>query len=458
MRKQTRTISGVTPVAVMTRPGGCPGNCAYCPDYQDTPRSYTPESPAVIRANSQEFDIKKQVEVRIKMLKDMGHPSDKIELIIMGGTFLATPADYQYYVIKACFDALNGVESETLADAQKLNQTSSQRCVGLCLETRPDYCTEKEVKRMLEFGATRVELGVQLIDDDVYKLVNRGHDVAAVANATKLLRRYGIKIYYHWMPGLPGSSIQNDLEKSKLLFDDERFKPDGLKLYPTMVIEHTEIEKWWREGKYKPYSDDEMIHLMADIKAMVPPYVRIPRVLRDIPPKYIVAGLKDSVRDKIHGIMLANGQECKCIRCREYGHREKNGWKAKEPFLSRLDYDASDGKEIFLQFVDENDTLFGLLRLRIENDPPEELINPKKTVAIIRELHVFGSEVPLSEKDPDSPQHKGMGRALVEEAERIAKEEFNLDTIAILSAVGTRPYYMESGFHFSNGFMIKELQ
>ncbi len=457
MRKQTRTISGVTPVAVMTRPGGCPGNCSYCPDYADTPRSYTPESPAVIRAISKQFDIKEQVKFRIQTLQEMGHPAEKVEIIIMGGTFLATPHEYQYQVVKDCFDALNGVDSATLEEAQILNQTAEKRCVALCLETRPDYCTEKEVIRMVEFGATRVELGVQLLDDDVYKLVNRGHDVAAVAKATELLRRYGIKVYYHWMPGLPGSSIQNDLEKSKILFEDERFKPDGLKIYPTMVIENTEIEKWWREGKYKPYSNDDMVHLMADIKALVPPYVRIPRVLRDIPPKYIVGGLKDSVRDKIHGIMLANGQECQCIRCREYGHRQKIGWKAKEPFLDRIDYDASGGKEIFLQYIDSSNTLFGLLRLRIEKNPPENLKDDCGAVALVRELHIFGIELPLGAKDESSPQHKGMGRALLEEADRIARDEFGLHTIAVLSGVGTRLYYTESGYHFDRGYMVKKI-
>ncbi|OGO07841.1 MAG: tRNA uridine(34) 5-carboxymethylaminomethyl modification radical SAM/GNAT enzyme Elp3, partial [Chloroflexi bacterium RBG_13_57_8] len=331
IRKYTRTISGVTPLAVMTAPASCPGRCLYCPTYPEAPRSYTPESPAVLRARRFAYDARQQVTTRLKTFAEMGHPTDKIELIIMGGTFLAQPIDYQYRFIQDCYDALNGVPSASLADAKRVNETAPHRCTGLCIETRPDWCGTAEIERMLEFGATRVELGVQTLDDDIYRLVRRGHGVAEVVQATALLRDYGFKVYYHWMPGLPGSTPEKDLEMSKILFTDDRFKPDGLKIYPTMVVQGTELERWYRDGRYQPYPDDAMIDLITDIKSNVPEYVRISRVLRDIPSKFIVAGLKESLRDIVRERMKKHGIECRCIRCREYGHRARDGRVIGEP-------------------------------------------------------------------------------------------------------------------------------
>ena len=456
MRKLSRTISGVTPVAVMTKPSGCPGRCVYCPTYGATPQSYTPESPAVIRARGCDYDAYRQVERRLNVLADMGHPTDKVELIIMGGTFLATPIEYQYQFVKDCYDAMNGVVSSSLAEAQKLNETTARRCVGLCVETRPDVCGEAEVTRMLDFGATRVELGVQVLDDRIYTTVQRGHSVADVARATAILKRNGFKVYYHWMPGLPGSTPEHDMEMSRELFDTPDFRPDGLKLYPTMVVEGTILEQWFKEGRYQPYPADVMIKLMADIKAIVPPYVRISRVLRDIPAQYIVGGLKESVRSTVKELMAARGEDCRCIRCREYGHRIKAGWKVGEPRLSRLDYEASGGREILLSFEDEHETLFGLLRLRIEPTPIKSL-GAKSPLALVRELHVFGSEVALGKHEDKAAQHHGLGKALLAEAERIASEEFGASLVAVLSGVGARQYYAELGYVFDSGYMTKTL-
>jgi elongator complex protein 3 len=459
MRKSTRTISGVTPVAVMTRPAPCPGRCVYCPTFAAMPQSYTPESPAVLRGIECQFDAVKQVKVRLRSLADMGHPIDKIELIIMGGTFPATPKEYQYQFVKDCFDALNGAVSATLAEAKKLNETAACRCVGLCIETRPDYCGEEEVKRMLEFGTTRVEIGVQTLDDDIYRLVNRGHLIAEVVTATALLKNYGFKVHYHWMPGLPGSTPEHDLAMSKQLFEDPRFRPDGLKIYPTMVVAGTELEKWFNEGRYVPYNNSTLLDLVADIKAIVPKYVRISRVLRDIPVKFIVAGYKDSLRGPVKKMMQAKGLECHCIRCREYGHRIAEGWKPGEPVLKRMDYEASGGNEIFLSFEDERETLFGLLRLRIQTGaiPLTGLKNTTPT-AIIRELHVYGAEVALKNQSPDSAQHKGLGKALIKEAERIAREEFKAPQMLVLSGVGAREYYRaEFGYSAAGDYMGKRL-
>jgi elongator complex protein 3 len=460
IRKFARTISGVTPLAVMTRPAKCPGKCLYCPTYTDAPQSYTPESPAVLRAKSSDFDAGRQVKVRIRMFEDMGHPTDKIELIIMGGTFLAQSLDYQYQFVKDLYDALNGVESASLEDAKKINETARNRCTGLCIETRPDWCGEAEIKRMLEFGATRVELGVQALDDAIYKLVRRGHGVDAVVDATKRLRENGFKVYYHWMPGLPGSSPEKDLEMSQLLFADDRFKPDGLKLYPTMVVQGTDLEKWFLDGRYQPYDDAAMINLIIQIKVLVPKYVRISRVLRDIPSHYIVAGLKDSLRDIVKERMKQQNIECHCTRCREYGHRAFSGREIGEPRLTRLDYTAADGKEIFLSFEDDNETLFGLLRLRIQSKSVASLPSGEKgSEAIIRELHIFGPEVPLSERNNNAAQHKGYGKALLREAERIAKEEFGAGRIVILSGTGAKEYYRaEFGCISQGDYMVKTLK
>jgi elongator complex protein 3 len=252
MRKFSRTASGVTPVAVMVEPIGCPGECVYCPTYAEAPKSYTPDSPAAMRAIRYNFEAKSQTAGRIAMLAEMGHPVDKIELIIMGGTFLAYPSDYQFQFIKDCYDALNGKPSKTLLEAKKNNEDSEHRCVGLCIETRPDWCGEQQILNMLEFGTTRVELGVQILDDDIYRLVKRGHSVADVVKATSLLRQYGLKVHYHWMPGLPGSSPEHDLELTREMFTSDDFKPDGLKLYPTVVVAGTELENWYNNGTYQP--------------------------------------------------------------------------------------------------------------------------------------------------------------------------------------------------------------
>lgn len=452
MRKLTRTISGVTPVAVMAKPFPCPGSCVYCPSAAGAPKSYTIESPAVLRARKCDFDPKRQVEVRLETLIGMGHPVDKVELIIMGGTFLAYPLDYQYQFVKACYDGLNGVVSIDLNEAQKKNEVAEHRCVGLCIETRPDWCGEKEIKNMLDFGTTRVELGVQTLDDEVHHLTRRGHGVAETIAATRLLRDYGFKVYYHWMPGLPGSTPEHDLELLQILFNDERLRPDGLKLYPTLVVAESELAVWYWDGCYKPYTDEQMMNLLMEIKTRIPKYVRIPRLMRDIPVKFIIAGSKDlALRGTIKKRMDEIGVRCQCIRCREYGHRFRDGWAMGVPHLTRLDYETEGGREIFLSFEDMNETLFGLLRLRIKSSMADG------DLAIIRELHVFGPELVLEERRDDAAQHRGLGAKLLREAERIASEEFRCDKIDVLSGIGVRVYYRSLGYHLDGNYMVKKL-
>ena len=436
----------------MAKPFPCPGRCVYCPDLPGAPKSYTVESPAVLRAIKCNFEPGKQVQVRLKTLADMGHAEDKVELIIMGGTFLAYRSDYQYQFVKDCYDALNGVASVDLREAKKFNEVAEHRCVGLCIETRPDWCGEEEIKNMLEFGATRVEIGVQTLDDDIHRLTKRGHGVSEVISATRLLRDYGFKVYYHWMPGLPGSTPEHDLELSRKLFDDEYFRPDGLKLYPTLVIAGSELENWYHDNRYHPYKDEEMIKLLVNIKTLIPKYVRIPRLMRDIPGKFILAGCKDlALRGNIRKRMDELGIRCKCIRCREYGHRLRDGWAIGQPRLTRMDYETYGGREIFLSYEDTNETLFGLLRMRIKT------IAANVGLALIRELHIFGPEVPLGEKGNQVAQHRGLGESLLREAERIARAEFYAGELSILSGVGAREYYRSFGYNLENAYMVKRL-
>lgn len=448
MKKASRTISGVTPVAVMAKPYPCPGKCVYCPGSPEAPKSYTVQSPAVLRARSCDFDARRQVEIRLSTLADMGHPADKVELIIMGGTFLSYPREYQYQFVKDCYDGLNGIPSAGLEEAKQANEVAGHRCVGLCIETRPDYCGEQEIASMLDFGATRVELGVQTLDDSVHELTKRGHGVAEVTSATRMLRNLGFKAHYHWMPGLPGSSPGNDLELSRKLFEDDCFRPDGLKLYPTLVVAGSELEGWYRGNRYQPYDDEEMIELLMAIKALIPKYVRVSRLMRDIPARFIVAGSRDlALRGTIRKRMEQTGIRCNCIRCREYGHRLRDGWQIGQPRLVRLDYQACGGREVFLSYEDDHETLFGLLRLRMNDGQ-----------ATVRELHVFGPQVPLGERLEGAAQHLGLGERLLGEAERIAREELGTGSLRVLSGVGAREYYHSLGYELHGAYMVKDLR
>jgi len=456
MKKATRTISGVTPVAVMAMPHPCPGGCVYCPSAAGAPRSYTEESPAVLRAAACGFDPHAQVQVRLDTFQQMGHPVDKVELIVMGGTFLAYPVEYQYRFVKSCYDALNGVVSQDLTSALEFNQSASHRCVGLCVETRPDWCGESEIARLLEFGATRVELGVQTLDDGIHAQMHRGHGVAEIVAATSRLRRYGFKVYYHWMPGLPGSTPKRDLEMTQQLFDEPQFRPDGLKLYPTLVVRGSELESWYRDGRFSPRSTEEMCELLVRMKLMVPPYVRVARLMRDIPRKFIVAGCDNlALRGTIRDVMRERGLQCQCIRCREYGHRKRDGRPIGNPALCRRDYDTADGREVFLSWEDSSDTLFALLRLSLVRTGEQTV---EASAVTVRELHVFGPEVALGGRDAAAAQHRGLGAALLAEAERIAVREAHAPALRVLSGVGVRDYYRRLGYALDGAYMTKPLE
>jgi len=486
IRKPTKTISGVTPVAVMLPPRKCNhGRCVYCPNL-NVPQSYTPKSPVVMRAMRVNYDAYEQVRARIKAFKAMNHPTDKIELIIMGGTFLEYPKKFQYGFIKRCYDSLNSKKSKNLEQAKKLNESSKHRCVALCIETRPDVCSEY-INRMLEFGATRVELGVQIIDDKIYKKVKRGHTIKDVIKATKDLKNSGFKIGYHIMPGLPGSNLKKDLKLFKKLFSDQRFKPDQLKLYPCQVIPGSELEDIYWKGKYKPYNKEQTKEILIKMLKEVPGYCRVMRVMREIPPEYIIAGtIRIDLRKDIEEELREENIKLKEIRYREIGFvKDKINKNLK---LKKTKYKASDGDEYFLEIVNKDNILFGLLRLRIFKDgnlPTTKVVRNKNTInlkkpikdlsisknqrrnlakpiseqnkiAIIRELHVYGPALKLNEQGKIS-QHIGLGKWLLNEAEKIVKKQ-DIKKLKIISGIGVREYYKKLGYKLDkDGYMIKNI-
>jgi len=446
MKKKVRSISGILPLTVVLKPMPCKhGKCIYCFHQEGAPESYTLTSAPILRAIDCNYDPVKQVQARLKIYKLMGHPTDKIELIILGGTFTDYPIDYQKEFIKGCFDGLNNSISKNLKEAQKLNETTKQRCVTMCLETRPDGITKENINRMLDYGCTRVEIGVQCLDDEMYELVERGHNVKDVNNAFKLLKNAGFKVGVHMMIGLPGSNASKDLEMFKQLFNDEHFKPDQIKIYPTVVVKETKLEELFNKGEYKPYTTEQIVNLIIKIKQIVPTYVRIMKIMRDIPAEHIVSECKYShLRDEINKRLNELGIKCPCIRCREVGHLMRKGIEINNDFkLQRIDYEASGGKEIFLSFESSN-AIVSLLRLRISNGQ-----------AIIREVHTYGPVVPIGEKN-NNWQHKGFGMKLIREAERIAKE-FKCDKMIVISGVGTREYFRKFDYELEGPYVVKML-
>lgn len=436
-KKPTRTISGVAPLAVMIPPRKCNhGSCLYCPSFGNSPQSYTPESPAVLRALTLNYDPVKQVESRLKSLDAMGHPTDKIELIIMGGTFLAFDRDFQFEFVKKCYDALNGCDSQDLDEAKKINETSKHRCVALCIETRPDFCSDKQIRDMLEFGTTRVEIGVQVIDDKIYKLVNRGHTVKDVIDATLRLKQAGFKLGYHLMPGLPGSNPKKDLSVYKKIFSDSRFKPDQVKIYPCQVVKGSGLENWYYKKKFIPYDEKTTADLIVKMLRYTPRYVRVMRIMREIPKSYLVSGLlKIDLRKEVEDYIRANEIKINEIRFREIGFALRDSRKINNDIkIKKTSYSASNGKEIFLEAVNKDDLLFGLLRLRIE----------KNKDSMVRELHVYGPALNLGEEGVVS-QHTGLGKQLMAEAEKISKR-CGCKKLRVISGVGVREYYKNLGY------------
>lgn len=460
MVKPAKTASGVAVITVMPKPFECPhGRCIYCPGgiEVNTPLSYTGTEPATRAAQRFSFEPYEQASAKLQQLRERGHDTGKSEIVLVGGTFPFMPQDYQRNFAKGCYDALNAYTSTSLADAMAANETAQNRCVGFTVETKPDHCKEPHVDLMLELGVTRIEIGVQSLRDDVYRVVNRGHMLQDVVDAFRVARDAGYKIVAHMMPGLPGSSYEKDIEDFRRLFGDEAFKPDMLKVYPTLVLEHTGLYKRHKAGKYHAYSDDELIDILVEMKKVVPDYVRIMRVQREIESDDIVAGPKSgNLRQLVMKRLRETGDECRCIRCREAGVQRRYP-EARDVELKRHDYVASGGQETFLSFESKDGkTLLGFLRLRKVASPHRKELAGS---AIVRELHVYGQAIGVgSETDGSSMQHRGYGMKLMQEAERIARDEMGVGKLAVISAVGTREYYKKQlGYRQDGPYVSKVL-
>jgi elongator complex protein 3 len=465
-RKTTRTISGVTIIAVMTKPYPCPQPepCAYCPGgpKYGVPQSYTGFEPAAMRGIQNKFDPYLQVKSRTEQLSAIGHSVDKIELIIMGGTFPATPQEYQTWFIQRCLDTITNKESTSLEEAKKNAETSRIRNVGITVETRPDWAKEKHVDNMLNMGVTRVELGVQNPNNKIYRLVGRTHTVQDVVEATRVMKDAGLKVVYHLMPGMPGSDPRKDLAAFKKVFTDSRFKPDMIKIYPCLVLKGTKAYDWHVKGTYNPYTDEEAIDLVVKIKKIIPPWVRVMRVQRDIPAPLIVAGVKRSnLRQPVHERLKEEGLRCRCIRCREIGHKTAIDGKSIDPEKVEIlvtKYGASEGEEIFISAEDtENDVLIGYLRLRIPSKKAHRPEAKDKPCSMVRELHVYGQLVPVGRHLAKAWQHKGYGRIMLAEAERVSTEDYGLKKILVISALGTKEYYKRFGYRYDGVYVSKML-
>jgi len=480
IKKPVRTISGVTPLTVVIKPRKCNhGTCIYCPGGEKVPQSYTDKSPAIMRALALNYNPSLQVKNRLETLKKMGHPTDKIEIIILGGTFMQYPKEYKHEFIKKCFDALNEKESESLAEAKKINETAKHRCVALCIENRPDNCSDGEIKEMLSYGCTRVEIGVQMPDDNLYKKTNREHSVKDVIEATRKLKNAGFKVGYHIMPGLPYSNEKKDLKLFKKIFSSEDFRPDQLKIYPCQVVSDSPLEKTYEAMKFVPYSEEQAAKIITKMMFIIPEYCRVMRVMREFPKEKMISGIeKLDLRKDLEKEIRNKGLKVREIRMREVGFNKNINSNIK---LKIIEYKASGGKEFFLEFVNDDDILFGLLRLRIFEDEKlsyspigrvggEENNRAKRgKFAIIRELHVYGQAINLGEKGLNEregyaketggvlAQHHGIGKLLMEKAEEIAKEN-KMKKISVISGVGVREYYKNIGYELEGDYMVKNIK
>jgi elongator complex protein 3 len=457
-KRPSRVLSGVTVVAVMTAPYPCPhGKCAYCPGGPEygTPQSYYGDEPALMRALRVGYDPYEQVRVRLRQYEYLGYRPSKVDVIVMGGTFTALPEHYQEWFVTSLFEAFNRYPEDrpeklpSLEEAQLRNETARIRVVGLTFETRPDHISEYVVNRLLYLGGTRVEIGVQSIYDDVLRIVERGHTVKETIKATQLLKDSGFKVVYHIMPGLPGSNFERDLEMVRELFENPDFRPDMLKIYPTLVVKGTKLYQWWVEGRYKALSDEEAVELISEMYRYIPKWVRIMRIQRDLPAQYIEAGpKKGNLRELVELRALSKGIKINEIRFREVGRSLLlRGKKLANVEVLVTEYEASGGVEVFISAEDiQNDVLVGLLRLRI---PSEKAFRPEidSKTAIIRELHVYGPQLPVGEKPRDiDTQHLGVGAKLLKKAEEVAYSKYDKRKILILSGIGVREYYRKLGY------------
>jgi elongator complex protein 3 len=439
--KPTRTISGVAPVTVLTEPYPCPGECIFCPGVEHMPKSYLPDEPGAMRAAAYDFDPFDQTAGRVTAMSELGHQVDKVELLILGGTWSSYPEPYQEWFVRRCLDALNGTSSATLEQAQSVNEQAAHRNVGLVIETRPDCITPRELHRLRCLGVTKVQLGIQSLDNRILAINRRDHTVADTRQAVCLLRLGGFKTVAHWMPNLLGATPESDIEDFRRLWDDPALRPDELKIYPTALLPGTELFDLWQQGQYRPYDERTLVRLLADCKALIPPYCRLNRLMRDIPAPNIVAGVKKTnLRQIVQQEMALEGRQCRCIRCREVRGRSV---QVDSLQLGQLAYETEGTEEIFLSMVTPAGRLAGFLRLSLPKVPPP--FAELECSAVIREVHVYGPALDLGYRRAGAVQHAGLGTQLLEEASRLARKS-GYDDVAVIAAVGTRPYYEERGF------------
>ncbi|KAL1403228.1 hypothetical protein pipiens_005758 [Culex pipiens pipiens] len=468
--KPIRTASGIAVVAVMCKPHRCPhinmtGNiCVYCPggpdsDFEYSTQSYTGYKPTSMRAIRARYDPFLQTRHRVEQLKQLGHSVDKVEFIVMGGTFMCLPEDYRDYFIRNLHDALSGHTSSSVEEAVRYSEKSHTKCIGITIETRPDYCLNRHLSDLLAYGCTRLEIGVQSVYEDVARDTNRGHTVKATCESFQMSKDAGFKVVSHMMPDLPNVDIERDVEQFIEFFENPDFRADGLKIYPTLVIRGTGLYELWKTGRYKSYPPSTLVDLVAKILALVPPWTRVYRVQRDIPMPLVSSGVEHgNLRELALARMKDLGADCRDVRTREVGIQEiHNKVRPYEIELIRRDYVANGGWETFLSYEDpKQDILVGLLRLR-KCSPATFRPELVENCSIVRELHVYGSVVPVNARDPTKFQHQGFGMLLMEEAERIAREEHGSRKLAVISGVGTRNYYRKMGYELDGPYMSKEL-
>ncbi|KAL1376941.1 hypothetical protein pipiens_007526 [Culex pipiens pipiens] len=468
--KPIRTASGIAVVAVMCKPHRCPhinmtGNiCVYCPggpdsDFEYSTQSYTGYEPTSMRAIRARYDPFLQTRHRVEQLKQLGHSVDKVEFIVMGGTFMCLPEDYRDYFIRNLHDALSGHTSSSVEEAVRYSEKSHTKCIGITIETRPDYCLNRHLSDLLAYGCTRLEIGVQSVYEDVARDTNRGHTVKATCESFQMSKDAGFKVVSHMMPDLPNVDIERDVEQFIEFFENPDFRADGLKIYPTLVIRGTGLYELWKTGRYKSYPPSTLVDLVAKILALVPPWTRVYRVQRDIPMPLVSSGVEHgNLRELALARMKDLGADCRDVRTREVGIQEiHNKVRPYEIELIRRDYVANGGWETFLSYEDpKQDILVGLLRLR-KCSPATFRPELVDNCSIVRELHVYGSVVPVNARDPTKFQHQGFGMLLMEEAERIAREEHGSRKLAVISGVGTRNYYRKMGYELDGPYMSKEL-
>jgi len=453
--RPVRTVSGVAPVAILTKPYPCPGECIFCPDQAGAPKSYLDGEPGVLRALQNDYDPYRQTRVRIESLDAIGHATDKVELLILGGTWSAYPDTYRTSFLLRCFDALNERESDTLQEALELNAVAPHRNVGLVVETRPDYITPEELLRLRQQGVTKVQIGVQSLDDRILSLNRRGHTVDDTRRAIRLLRLAGFKVVLHWMPNLYGATPESDYADFGRIFDDPAIRPDEMKIYPTALLRDTELYALWEQGAYRPYEEADLIDLLARCKQRTEPYCRINRVMRDIPASYIVAGTtKSNLRQIVQRRMAEQGVTCACIRCREV--RSKTMLETADLSLDIVTYETDATREEFIQYLTTTGNLAAFLRLSLPNKPRDTIPLPEiREAAMVRELHVYGPAQELGTRR-EGVQHRGLGTRLLEvAAERALASGYQ--ELAVIAAVGTREYYRERGFRRGSLYPIRDL-